>query len=445
MINQIQQKHSVNTKKSTLELKSTISPKLPTNFITPSSVKSSVVINRFSLKYNNNLPIIPSPNKEKEVCPKSNEVRIKNKHNTNLTHLVSDNNKFHLEGGSPNKELKSNLKSNNKPPRRHSVHFLESDIIRSNKTYESKNLLPKINKDLLSKSAVISQEHSLDLIKTPSKPKVFSKDTTSVKDFCIREEQNSSNRDYMEDYTKVIDKFAGNKNIGLFCIFDGHGGKETSSFLVEKLPEVIESNIRKIGTLKETKLIEDALIASFEEVDSIIGKSYWGEDSGSTASVILTIKYASKIVIYSANIGDSRSAYFNITKNEVNRLTYDHKATDLTEMQIVKANNGLIYNDRVEGQLAITRAFGDFNLKNKKKLISSTPYIKRLEIENSLTIKDSFIVMASDGVWDVLSDEDVFNLCKNNSEDSNIIAEQILYNSLENDSTDNISVIVIRL
>ncbi len=438
------QKYTVNNKTSSLELKSNISPKLKINYIAPLSVKSSVTINQFSLKFNN-LPIIPSPNKEKEIYPKTNEIRAKNKHNTNLINLVSDKNNFKLESNSPEKDPKDNIKSNIKPSRRHSVHFLDSDIKRSNKACESKNILPKINKSLLSKSAIISQELSLDITKISSKPKSLCKDSSSVKDYCVFEEQNNSTRKYMEDYTKVIDKFAGNKNIGLFCIFDGHGGKETSSFLVDKLPEVIESNIRKLGTLKDAQLIENALINSFEEVDSMIGKSYWGDETGSTASVILTLKYTSKLVIYSANIGDSRSAYFNISKNEIIRLTYDHKATDSSEIQIVKANNGLIYNNRVEGQLAITRAFGDFNLKNNKKLISSVPYIKRLEIDITTAIKNSFIVMASDGVWDVLEDDDVFNLCKINCDDTNIIAEQILYKSLENESTDNISVIVIRL
>jgi serine/threonine protein phosphatase PrpC len=53
--------------------------------------------------------------------------------------------------------------------------------------------------------------------------------------------------------------------------------------------------------------------------------------------------------------------------------------------------------------LAITRAFGDFNLKSKG--VTAEPFIKRIKIP-----KDAILVMASDGIWDVIDDQAPFLL-----------------------------------
>lgn len=62
--------------------------------------------------------------------------------------------------------------------------------------------------------------------------------------------------------------------------------------------------------------------------------------------------------------------------------------------------------DRVCGSLAITRAFGDYALKRDG--VIAKPYIKKHLIRPT----DKFLVMASDGVWDVLEESEVFKLCK---------------------------------
>jgi len=63
-----------------------------------------------------------------------------------------------------------------------------------------------------------------------------------------------------------------------------------------------------------------------------------------------------------ANLGDSR-AVIGLQDGSALRITKDHKATDPTEQDRVKAAGGMIYNNRVNGVLAITRALGDYDLK----------------------------------------------------------------------------------
>ena len=103
-------------------------------------------------------------------------------------------------------------------------------------------------------------------------------------------------------------------------------------------------------------------------------------------------------VLYVANLGDTRGVLMS-GPSSFERLSYDHRATDRAEIERVKRDGGMIMEDRVAGALAITRAFGDHSLKRDG--VIAKPHIRR----HVLRPTDKFLVMASDGVWDVLEDE----------------------------------------
>ncbi len=92
---------------------------------------------------------------------------------------------------------------------------------------------------------------------------------------------------------------------------------------------------------------------------------------------------------------------------------------------------------RVGGTLAITRAFGDHSLK--KDGVIAKPFIKK----HILRPNDKFLVIASDGVWDSMEDQDAVNYCKDefNSKD---IAQAIVKGALEKGSKDNTSCLVVK-
>ena len=73
----------------------------------------------------------------------------------------------------------------------------------------------------------------------------------------------------------------------------------------------------------------------------------------------------------------------------------------------MKSKGGDIINDRVSGILAITRAFGDFNMKNKG--VTAEPFIKKLTLS-----KGAMLIIASDGIWDVINDEVLIKLSLKN-------------------------------
>ena len=252
--------------------------------------------------------------------------------------------------------------------------------------------------------------------------------SSCVKEFAYKEEQNSGNRKTMEDYTKIIDNFQGEKNKLFFGVFDGHGGGEVARIAKEKLPDIL-ANI-----LSDSKFtIENALTTSFKKTDDEF-KIY--ENVGTTACIIYITNEKDKRVIFSANVGDSRTVL--VKNKEAKRLSYDHKCSDVKENERIKHSGGIIFGGRVFGQLALTRAFGDFGLKNYG--VCPIPYISKTIIEDD----DKYIVMGSDGIWDVI-DEDLVYTLSLNIKNADEFCKILVKNALSLGSTDNISCIVVKL
>ncbi len=116
----------------------------------------------------------------------------------------------------------------------------------------------------------------------------------------------------------------------------------------------------------------------------------------------------------SANAGDSRAVLCRGGK--VVALSHDHKPNDtIEEARIIKAGGtieetqgGARTHYRVNGNLNLSRAIGDLEYKKNpsllpsEQIITSTPDVFQLERSS----EDEFLILACDGVWDVLSNED---------------------------------------
>ena len=86
----------------------------------------------------------------------------------------------------------------------------------------------------------------------------------------------------------------------------------------------------------------------------------------------------------------------------------------------------------------LTRAFGDNELKIYG--VINTPHVVRHEINS----EDKYVIIASDGVWDVLSEEKVYILSMK-SNNSKELCDNIIKSAMENRTMDNISCFVIKL
>ncbi|KAL6948956.1 hypothetical protein ACO0QE_001437 [Hanseniaspora vineae] len=145
---------------------------------------------------------------------------------------------------------------------------------------------------------------------------------------------------------------------------------------------------------------------------------------------------AHKRMLYTANVGDSRIVLMRDGK--AIRLTYDHKASDQYEMKRVEKAGGLIMKSRVNGMLAVTRSIGD---KFFDKLVISNPFTTSVE----LTSKDQFLIIACDGLWDVVEDQEACDLINDNIHDldPSKAAKFLVDYAMQNGTTDNITVMVI--
>ena len=139
--------------------------------------------------------------------------------------------------------------------------------------------------------------------------------------------------------------------------------------------------------------------------------------------------------MYVANVGDTRAV---LSKNGVaERMSQDHKATDQSEVERIRNGGGIVLDNRVGGSLAVTRAFGDHSLKRDG--VTAKPTINK----HVLRPFDKYLVIASDGIWDVLEDQEAINFCRDDSSTKDI-AQAIVKAAMDKGSKDNASCLVIK-
>lgn len=236
--------------------------------------------------------------------------------------------------------------------------------------------------------------------------------------------QNPEFREYMEDIPLTQHGFMREPSKHLFAIFDGHGGDKSAKICFSLFPEIFSRFLKEYP-----QNIEMALKKSFSKIDSETKKQKC-ETVGNTATVV----YISHKILYCANVGDSSCVL--VSKDSAKKVSYDDKATDPAEIKRIEATGGKVFDERLEGQLAISRAIGDFDLKGKG--LTSEPHLFRTIIGEN----DNYCVIASDGVWDVLEPMDVFNICKSEYNTDSIV-DKIINDAVQKGSEDNISCIVI--
>lgn len=245
-------------------------------------------------------------------------------------------------------------------------------------------------------------------------------------------EQNVKTRNHMEDFVSSRLNFMNDQSKAVYVLCDGHCGDKVAEIVCNKLPDVFEACLRE-----HNFNVEKAINESFRKMDEEL-EEY--EEEGSTGCLIYICIENGERVVYSANIGDSRNIL--VRETESIRLSFDHKANVKSEIERVKSEGGIIIKGRLYATLAITRAFGDYSFKIDVSGLSNIPYITRTVVLNS----DKYVVMASDGIWDVINEEkatDIINNC--NYTDCKELALQFVNKSLDLGSKDNISCIVIKL
>ncbi|KAH7306642.1 hypothetical protein KP509_22G023500 [Ceratopteris richardii] len=203
----------------------------------------------------------------------------------------------------------------------------------------------------------------------------------------------------MEDHIVCEVKRIKEHALGLFAIFDGHLGHAVSCYLQANL---FNNILDQPAFWTDPSL---AITNGYLQTDAaILQQSAELGDGGSTALTAIVIDCAS---VYIANVGDSRAVLC--------------RAGDVP---------------RVNGQLAVARAFGD---KNLKAHLRSDPDVYCLLIQKT----DEFLILASDGLWKVIENQAAVDLVKR-TKDAKAAAKQLVDYAIRQNSKDDISCIVIR-
>jgi serine/threonine protein phosphatase PrpC/serine/threonine protein kinase len=234
-----------------------------------------------------------------------------------------------------------------------------------------------------------------------------------------------------------------------YGVFDGHFGNLASKYAASKLYSELSSRLGnlhdimdKYGSSWKSQVFE-LVSTSFEVLHrrflSVAASSPGGvmDQSGTTATVL----YVADDGIVVGNVGDSRAilsvgaSYQGNTTVGVLQLTVDHIASDPSEQSRIESLGGFVSSDnkkdsiaRVNGTLAVSRSIGDATLA---PLLSRTPHVVAFTRKEVLqqcrsppTASASsldhiptpeseflcFIVVASDGLWDVISNQEAIDM-----------------------------------
>lgn len=125
------------------------------------------------------------------------------------------------------------------------------------------------------------------------------------------------------------------------------------------------------------------------------------------------------------------------------RLTEDHRASDLSEVARIEQAGGFLFRERVLGVLALSRSLGDHLLK---RFVIGHPSVMTQTLDVSTKSSEgSFLILACDGVFDVMSDEQAVAIIRKNSSEKAGAARRLVEEALKKGSTDNVSAIVVWL
>lgn len=223
-----------------------------------------------------------------------------------------------------------------------------------------------------------------------------------------------------QDYIYCQEDKIGNLP-NLYIVADGMGGHNAgdfaSRFCVETVTELIRQSPLKtpIGIIESAvKKTNELLTKKAEEQSELVGMG--------TTFVAATIFGD---VMYVANIGDSRLYVIN---DEIHQITEDHSLVEemIKTGEIERKDARFHPNKNI-----ITRAVG------------SAIYVSPDYFEVNLS-KGDFVLMCSDGLSNMMDDEEIQFIVQDNEEDMEKIGIHLIEKANEYGGKDNIAIILVR-
>ncbi|KAG9439654.1 hypothetical protein H6P81_019819 [Aristolochia fimbriata] len=237
----------------------------------------------------------------------------------------------------------------------------------------------------------------------------------------------------MEYYVVAQIRLVDGNHLGLYAIFDGHSGQHVGDYLQSHLFDNILDE-PDFWTRPERAMRRAYRETDVEILDGVVGRARRG---GSTAVTAIVIN-GEKLIV--ANVGDSRAIISR--KGVAEQLSVDHEPE--RERGMVESKGGFVSQKpgrscvaRVDGQLAMTRAFGDEALKQH---ITSEPDVTTVMIDPETEL----LLLGSDGLWKVMSNQEAVDSIMGLEDDPQEASEHLIREAVSKKSIDDISCIVLR-
>lgn len=241
----------------------------------------------------------------------------------------------------------------------------------------------------------------------------------------------------MEDKHTIITKSQIHPNLAYFMIFDGHMGIESAQFMSTELYKLLDASISPTNS--------ENLKAIFLDADQRLLLSEKHRRSGCTAA--LAIIDVDTRIITTAYIGDTRIIV--IRNEDMVFVTNDHKPEDIIEYNRIINAGGVVNNGRVDSNLNLSRAFGDFSFKqashlsDKEQRIIALPQIDYIPYDDNCSI-----LIACDGIFEQLTTAEVVEFVINHEDynkDPVVVVTDLCNKSVLAGSLDNMSAMLINI
>jgi len=259
-------------------------------------------------------------------------------------------------------------------------------------------------------------------------------------------------RSMMEDRHRCIVSVPSLERWSFFGVFDGHGGDQVSTFCADHLLDRISESddfrcavciINHLLNSNQIKYIKTGIKETFLNLDEEMKNLPITDNSGTTAVCALL----SGEDLFLVNCGDSRGVLSR--GGNIYVSTQDHKPFNPEENERIKRAGGSVYIGRVNGCLGMSRALGGYEYKQTEGI---GPCEQQVSPEPDITVvdrdskQDEFLVLASDGIWDVMSNEDLCDYIRHQlTVESCVenICSSIIDICLHKGSKDNMSVVLV--
>lgn len=226
--------------------------------------------------------------------------------------------------------------------------------------------------------------------------------------------------------------------LGFYAVFDGHGGTFAASYSAVHLPYFLASNL----AAGENCLT--AISNAFNTTDSAFSKKCEDVKVRGGTTAVCALYDAKQSQLHVGWAGDSKALL--VKEGQLTQIVRPHIPTDPKESQRITEQGGSIMYwggvMRVNGALAVSRSIGDVP---HKPFISSEPDIETVDLNG----KEDFVVLSSDGLWDVVSEEaianEIYSTLRDNCEEVGNIARKLVNTAKNLGASDNITVVVIFL